>query len=193
MNTILVLFVCYAWLPKPHLEISICFVWLDSEIYVLIDWLISEIPDSLNWIPDSKRKRFLDSRFYKQKLPGFWKLPNIGRSIVSWLSIQHGNGQHAGFYLGYSRGRSFPPQNAQLSPQQNLLSLRYIVGNYIGKIIQTRQGHCTHCNISQSCVSKCTRLHLSAYSFHIISGAACPGTPLGSSMPSATQDFSPKK
>ena len=170
MNTILVLFVCYAWLPKPHLEISICFVWLDSEIYLLIDWLIDWLARfQIPWvgfripkprIPDSKRKRFPDSRFHKQKLPGFWKLPYIGRSIVSWLSIHHGDGQHGGFYLGYSRGRSFPPpkKNAQLPPKKVLLSLRYIVGNYIGKIIQT------HCNISQSCVSKCTRLHLSAYS-----------------------------
>ena len=54
-----------------------------------------------------------------------------------------------------------------LSPKI-LLSLWYI-GNYIGKIIQTQQGHCTHCNISQNCVSKCTRLDLRAYSLQNIS------------------------
>ena len=65
-----------------------------------------------------------------------------------------------------------------VSSPKILLSLRYI-GNYIGKIIQTRQGHCTHCNISQNYVSlsKCTRLHLSAYSFQKISGGACSSPP----------------
>ena len=47
-------------------------MWLDSEIYVLIDslidWFISEIPDSLSWIPDSKAQ---DSGFLKKKFPGF--------------------------------------------------------------------------------------------------------------------------
>ena len=62
-----------------------------------------------------------------------------------------------GFYLGYSRGRSFP-QNAQLPPQKILLSLQYI-SNYIGKTIQTRRVQCTWsrcflsvCNISQNCL-----------------------------------------
>ena len=36
--------------------------------------------------------------------------------------------------------------------------------------MKTRRGWCTHCNISQNCVSKYTRLHLSAYSFQKISG-----------------------
>ena len=43
-------------------------MWLDSEIYVLIDWLISEIPDSLSWIPDSKAQ---DSGFQKKTFSGF--------------------------------------------------------------------------------------------------------------------------
>ena len=58
---------------------------------------------------------------------------------------------------------SFPPP----PPKKRLLSLQY-TSNYIGKI--TRRGQCTHCNISQNCVSKCTKLHLSAYSFKKISG-----------------------
>ena len=63
-----------------------------------------------------------------------------------------------GFYLGYLRGRSFPPpkkKECPASPKKILSSLQYI-SNYIRKIIQTRQGRCTHCNISQNCVSKCT-------------------------------------
>ena len=48
-----------------------------------------------------------------------------------------------------------------------------------------------HCNISQNCVSKWTRLHLSAYSFQKLSGGRCSRTPLGNSWPSATRDFSP--
>ena len=54
-----------------------------------------------------------------------------------------------GFYLGYLRGRSFPPK-CPASPSKILLSLQYI-SNYIGKIIQTPRGQCTYCNISQSC------------------------------------------
>ena len=44
-----------------------------------------------------------------------------------------------GFYLGYLRGRSFPPK-------KTLLSLQYFKitkSNYIEKIIQTRRGQCT--------------------------------------------------
>ena len=47
----------------------------------------------------------------------------------------------AGFYLGYLRGRSFPPKNIVISTV-----------NHIGKIIQTRRGQCTHRNISQNCL-----------------------------------------
>ena len=116
-----------------------------------------------------------------------------------------------GFYLGYLRGRSSPrPQ------KKNSLSLHYI-SNYIGKIIQTRRAQCPwskyslskdtiwhgtwswlkkikyHCNISRNCISKCTRLYLSAYSLQNISGGTCPRIPLGSSWPSAFLDFSPKR
>ena len=74
-----------------------------------------------------------------------------------------------GLCLGYLRGRSSPPprqKNTQL-PLQKILSFQYI-GNYIAKIIQTQQGHCIHCNIPQNYVSKCTRLHLSTYSFQTL-------------------------
>ena len=50
----------------------------------------------------------------------------------------------SGFYLGYLRGRSFP------SPPQKNIVISTV--NYIGKIIQTRRGQCTHCNISQNCL-----------------------------------------
>ena len=56
-----------------------------------------------------------------------------------------------GFYLGYLRGRSFPPKCLSSPPPKILLSLQHI-SNYIGKIIQTRRGQCTHCNISQNCL-----------------------------------------
>ena len=106
------------------------------------------------------------------------------------------------FYLGYLWGRSFPPpKKSPASPQKILLSLPCI-RNYIEKIIQTRRGQCTwskfslskatirqrrwsrlknemkyHCNISQNCVSKCTRLHLSACSFQNISAGGMPPDP----------------
>ena len=67
--------------------------------------------------------------------------------------------------------RRFPPP-----PKKILLSLQYI-SNYSGKIIQTRQGQCTHCNIYQNCVSKCTRLHFNAYSFNKFFGEHAPGPP----------------
>ena len=82
-------------------------------------------------------------------------------------------------------GQKLPP------PKKILLSLQHI-SNYIGKIIQSCRGQCTRCNISQNCVSKCTRLHLSEYLFQTISGGNSPD-PQGSSSPSATGDFSPKR
>ena len=91
-----------------------------------------------------------------------------------------------GFYLGYLRGKSPPAP-----PKKILLSLQYM-SNYVAKIIQTWRGWWTHCNISQNCVLKCTRLHLSAYSFPKFSvGGGSPRIPLGCSSPLATQDFSP--
>ena len=81
----------------------------------------------------------------------------------------------SGFYLGYLWGRSFPPKMPSF-PRKILSSIQYI-SNYTEKIIKTRQGWCTHCNISQNCVSKCTRLHLSAYSFQKISGGRVGADP----------------
>ena len=85
-----------------------------------------------------------------------------------------------GFYLGYLRGKSLPPK-CQLPlpppPPKILLSLQSM-SNYIGKIIQMRRGWWTHYNISQNCVSKCTRLHLSAYSFQKIFVGGKPPDPL---------------
>ena len=80
-----------------------------------------------------------------------------------------------GLYLGYLRGRSFPPKHPASLPEKEL-SLQY-KSNYIGKITQTRRRQCTHCNISQNCFSKCTRLHLRAYTFQKTSGGMSPDPP----------------
>ena len=69
-----------------------------------------------------------------------------------------------------------PPPKCPASFPKILLSL-WKISNYIGKIIQTRRGQCTHCNITQNFVSKCTRLHLSTYSFQKISGGHSLGPP----------------
>ena len=87
-----------------------------------------------------------------------------------------------GFYLGYLRGKSPPPPQMpsfpRPPPKKILLSLQYM-SNYVAKIIQTWRGWWTHCNISQNCVLKCTRLHLSAYSFpKIFGGGGEPPDPL---------------
>ena len=85
-----------------------------------------------------------------------------------------------GFYLGYLRGKSLPPKcPASPAPPKIFLSLQFM-RNYFGKIIQTRRGWWTHCNISQNCVSKCTTLHLSAYSFQkiFVRGGQEPPDPL---------------
>ena len=81
-----------------------------------------------------------------------------------------------GFYLGYEWQKSPPPPKCPASSPKILLSL-WKISNYIGKIIQTRRGQCTHCNITQNFVSKCTRLHLSTYSFQKISGGHSLGPP----------------
>ena len=106
------------------------------------------------------------------------------------------------FYLGYLWSRSFPPPKKPSSPPKKILLLLPCIRNYIEKIIQTRRGQCTwskfslskatirqrrwsrlknkikyHCNISQNCVSKCTRLHLSACSFQNISAGGMPPDP----------------
>ena len=80
------------------------------------------------------------------------------KSVLFWSLIFHPSVPQAGLYLGYLRDRCAPPpkKNTHLSPKI-LLSLHYI-SNCIRKIIQTRRGQCTYCNISQNCVWKCTRL-----------------------------------
>ena len=88
-----------------------------------------------------------------------------------------------------------PPQKKMpSSPPKILLSLQYI-SNCTGKIIRRDEvsAH-TATFLRQNCVSKCTRLHLRAYSFQKRSGWVCPRTPLGSSWSLATQEyFSPKQ
>ena len=96
-------------------------------------------------------------------------------------------------------GQKLPPPKFPASPQppppkKILLSLQY-VSNYVGKILQMCRGQCTHCSVSQNCVSKWTRLHLSTYSFKKNPIRVCSRNPsplLGSSSPSATWEFSPK-
>ena len=93
-----------------------------------------------------------------------------------------------GFYLGYLRGRSFPPQNAQLPPKKINIVIITVLSNYI-----VTAGHCTHCNTFQNCVSKCTKFIAAHIHFKNFGEGACPWTTLGSSWPSATRDFSPKR
>ena len=128
----------------------------------------------------------------------------------------------SGFYLGYLRARSFPPpkKNAQVPPPPPPPKKKYIyiyiyiyiviitVYVTISEISSRRDEVSADTNISQNCVSKCTKLHSSIYSFQKNSGGHNPGqprpqgfclkkkspqTPLGSSWPSATLDFSPKR
>ena len=94
--------------------------------------------------------------------------PRFARNGLQFESCYHvadsSSSHQSGLYLGYLRGRSFPPPKKKNALQKMLLSLWYL-GKYIRKIIQTGQGYCTNCNISHYCVSKCTRLYLRAYSF----------------------------
>ena len=96
------------------------------------------------------------------------------------------------------KGSKLPPTKSSHLPRpppppkkKRLLSLQCF-SNYIGRIIWTRRGQFTHCNLSQNCVSKCTKLHLSAYSFQRISGGAYPDPPK-KVLASAARDFSPKR
>ena len=127
--------------------------------------------------------------------------PRFARNGLQFESCYHvadsSSSHQSGLYLGYLRGRSFPPPKKKNALQKMLLSLWYL-GKYIRKIIQTGQGYCTNCNISHYCVSKCTRLYLRAYSFQNTSrgeggGVACPRTPHESLLPLPTWDFAPKR
>ena len=71
---------------------------LDSRFFVIGTWTQHSIhypgiPDSLSWIPNSKAQ---DSRFYKEKIPGFRNLdcltwgerlykPNISQNLTSLI------------------------------------------------------------------------------------------------------------
>ena len=68
------------------------------------------------------------------------------------------------------------PQNAQLSPKKILLLLQFI-SNYIGKIIQTRQGQCTHCSISQNCLSMAPDGNSAHIHFKTFPGSMPPDPP----------------
>lgn len=107
----------------------------------------------------------------KTGLIGGWGTPRD----LSWL--------FEGYKLPAPQMSSFPLKNVVI-----ITVYRYL----IGKISQTRRGQCTYWNVSHNCVSKCIRLHLTAYSFEKISGETSIPPPLpGSSWPSATRDFSP--
>ena len=56
--------------------------------------------------------------------------------------------------------RGLGRDRATLSPKKINIVVITVLSNYI-----VTAGHCTHCNTSQNCVSKCTKLHLSTYSF----------------------------
>ena len=95
----------------------------------------------------------------------------------------------SGFYLGYLRGRSFPRKMPSFPPKI-LLSLQYI-SNYIGKIIQRDEVSAHYfLKIGSQNAPDCISVHIH---FKQFPGGACPPTPLGSSWPSATRDFSPKR
>ena len=100
----------------------------------------------------------------------------------AWISVSFPR-----FYLGYLRGRSYPPKMPRFPPKNNVIITVYflpknnviIKSKYMVKIIQMGQGQCTHCNISQNCVSKCTRLQCMFISWNVGGGGACTQTPLG--------------
>ena len=132
------------------------------------------------------KKDYMDLSFSKL-LPNRLLKVELGCVFLSWDSSLI----FTGFYLGYLRGRTSTPLKGPASPPPPPKYI-VIISNYIGKIIQTRWGQCTHCTISQNCFSKCNRLHISAYSFQKISWGMAPD-PLGGSSPLTTRDFSPKR
>ena len=79
----------------------------------------------------------------------------------------------SGLYLGYLRGRSFPPKMPSFPPRKILLSLQYI-SNYIGKIIQTWRGQCTFLKIGSQNAPDCISAHTH---FKKFPGDHAPGPP----------------
>ena len=119
-----------------------------------------------------------NGKFWSETATVFGKR-ELAHSLLSWENKAAHHQQEflgipsppPGFYLGYLRGRSFPPppQNAQLPLQKINIVVITVFSNYI-----VTAGHCPHCNTSPNCVSKCTKLHLSTYSFQKFWGGRMP-------------------
>ena len=92
------------------------------------------------------------------------------------------------FYLGYLRGRSFPHKMPSFPPKKLiLLSLQYSVT--ISSLQVTEHTVILLKIVSQN-APNCISAHIHFKNF---GEGACPWTTQGSSWPSATRDFSPKR
>ena len=121
------------------------------------------------------------TRLYKPQIVLLFSVQKRARIRRSWPIPCKGKADSykslsvPGFYLGYLRGRSFPPKI--------LLLLQY-KSNYIGKL--SRRDEVSAHEVSNTCL----RTQLSQNAADCIS-AMSPDPPR-SSWPSATRDFSPK-
>ena len=128
--------------------------------------------------------------------------PRFARNGLQFESCYHvadpSSSHQSGLYLGYLRGRSFPPPPKKNALQKMLLSLWYLGKiNILEKL--SRQDKViaqtvTILTIVSQNAPDCISEH---YSFQNTSrgegGVACPWTPHGSLLPLPTWDFSPKR
>ena len=96
------------------------------------------------------------------------------------IKLEQRNGllMFAGFYLGYLRGRRFPPKMPSLPPPpppKKKYCYHYSIQVTISEKSSRRDKVSAHTVTNLNIVSKCTKLHLSAYSFQKDFGLHAPG------------------
>ena len=128
--------------------------------------------------------------------------PRFARNGLQFESCYHvadsSSSHQSGLYLGYLRGRSFPP------PKKNALQKMLLSLWYLGKInileklsrqdkviAQTVTFLTIVSQNAPDCISE--HIHFKTLQGGRGGGVACPRTPHGSLLPLPTWDFSPKR
>ena len=139
-----------------------------------------------------------NGKFWSETATVFGKR-ELAHSLLSWENKAAHHQQEflgipsppPGFYLGYLRGRSFPhpPPKMPSFPSKKLILLSLQCSVTISSLQVTAHTVILLQIVSQN-APNCISAHIHFKNF---GEGACPWTTLGSSWPSATRDFSPKR